>query len=143
MSTARASGLKELEAAILSSTNDRRERAGQLTVTGRLLAKLGSHPGDKLVHVEGLGDVVGGAGVKAGDAIGELVGARHQDDGNRSRVAPAAQLAKDLKPGEARHPVVEQDEAKLAMSQDFDGLDAIAGELLSRFQCYAEDPPRR
>jgi hypothetical protein len=51
-------------------------------------AQQGAHPGEKLLHVEGLGHVVVGPGVEALHLVAPAVAGREDDDGGLAAVAP-------------------------------------------------------
>ena len=75
-------------------------------------AEQGPDPGQQLVEGEGLGQVVVGAGVEAGDPVGHLVaGGEHE---HRRAVAPLPQQAADGQPVDPRHHHVEHDQVRLA-----------------------------
>ncbi len=93
---------------------------------GRVAAQQGAQPGEQLLHVEGLDQVVVGAGVQAGDPVRDLhPGGEHQ---HRGAVAGLAQPAADLQPVRLRHHHVEHQDVRALLGEDGQGLGTVRGD---------------
>jgi hypothetical protein len=95
---------------------------------GRLgAAQEAAHAGDELADAEGLGHVVVGAGVDAGDDVGlGAAGGQHEHGGEVAAGAQALEEGQAVDAGE--HPV-EEDEVVAAGGELDLGLVAVGGEL--------------
>ena len=86
-------------------------------------AQQSPHAGQQLFEGEWLGQIVVGAGVEAGDPLGDRVaGGQHQD---RQIIAGAAQLTADLQTVQPRHHDVEHEPVGPVGGDHLQGLDAV------------------
>ncbi len=88
-------------------------------------AQLGAHAGAHLGHAHRLGDVVGGAGVEAGDDVVGFAAGADEYDGDVGGVGLALQAAADFQAVEVRQDDVEQDQVGLDAGGDVER--ALAG----------------
>ena len=84
---------------------------GRLLVGGSSPSERCPEPGKELVHAEGLGDVVVGAGIEGGDLVG-LALADAEDDDRHAR--PTAEAVDDVDAVEAGKAEVEDDEVGMS-----------------------------
>ena len=88
----------------------------------RTAAQQGPDPGQQLLALEGLDEVVVGAAVEAGHPVlGLGAGGQHQD----RDVAVAAQAAADLDAVHPRQPEVEHDQVRNEAGGDVERLDSV------------------
>ena len=93
-----------------------------------LLVEEAPHGRQELLPREGLGDVVVGADLHAGDQVPDLALDREHRDRDLPRLGRALQGRADLPARELRHHDVEQDQVRLAFDRLLDALAAVAGE---------------
>ena len=86
---------------------------------------MGPHPRDQLVEGEGLGHVVGRAGLEARDLLGGLIECRQED--HRQGRLRASDRRQDLEPVAAREHPIEHDEVEPLLEGEPLALDAIGG----------------
>ena len=100
-----------------------REHVGAVEVA----AQQGADPREELVDVEGLGQVVLGAGVETGDAVSRVgLGREHQD---RHRDPVAAQAAQEVEPLHGGEPAVEDRHVVGAGQREVQAAVAVGGGL--------------
>ena len=88
-----------------------------------------SHAGEHLLEVEGLGEVVVGAGVEPGEPVLDVVaGGEHQDRGRRLLEAEMAAEAHPVQVA-AEHHVEDRDVVGEPRTQGFEGLLAAQGDV--------------
>ena len=87
-------------------------------------AQGGPHPGEQLLHVERLDDVVVGAPVEGGDLLGLRVPDRQHDHG---LLGEGAQPGQHLEAVEVGQPEVQDDEVDAVGAQDPERRRAVAG----------------
>ena len=87
-------------------------------------AERGAEPGEELVHAEGLGDVVVGAGVEGGDLVAFGAAGRQDDDRHGG---PAAEAADDVEAAHAGEAEVEDDGVGMVLGGQDEGVLAGGG----------------
>ena len=87
-------------------------------------AEDGLHPGQDLLHLKGLGDVVVGTHLEAGDLVDGLALGGEHDDGHLGRLTDGAADAPAVETGEHQ---VQQHQIRLGGAEELQTLVAVGG----------------